>query len=87
MTPLRSNEAYISALQALIERWCDERKLHALSRLLPGYLPFDGLTDGWAGLYDALSSARAMGAEHFSSSDWDELDELVRAADRALHRR
>ena len=41
-----SNEEYFATLRGLIERWCDERKLGALSRLLPGYPSMNGLTDG-----------------------------------------
>jgi hypothetical protein len=48
-----SDEEYFVALRALIERWCDQRKLGALSRLLPGYLSSNGLTDGWANLYES----------------------------------
>ena len=82
-----SHEEYFVALRQLIERWCDERNLGALSRLLPGYMAFNGLTDGWASLHDALKSVRALGHEEFSATDWDMLNELVRGAEQAVYRR
>jgi hypothetical protein len=42
------SEEFFGDLRVLVERWCDERKLGALSRLLPGYLSMSGLTGGWA---------------------------------------
>jgi hypothetical protein len=82
-----SNEEYFAALRALIERWCDQRKLGALSRLLPGYLSLNGLTDGWANLYESLKSTRGLGYEAFSAADWDLLNELIRGAEKAVYRR
>ena len=34
----------------LIEKWCDERRLDALAQILPAYLAFNGLADGWGEL-------------------------------------
>jgi hypothetical protein len=81
-----SNEEYFAALRELIERWCDERKLGALSRLLPGYLSMNGLTDGWANLYEALKATCAIGHEAFNPTDWDMLNELIRGAERIVYR-
>jgi hypothetical protein len=83
----RSNEEYFAALRGLVERWCDERNLRALSRLLPGYLSMNGLTDGWTNLYEALKLTRALGHEAFSPTDWDMLNELIRGAERIVYRR
>jgi ubiquinone/menaquinone biosynthesis C-methylase UbiE len=47
MKDYHSNDEFFAALRALIDRLCDERRLAALARLLPAYLAFDGLTDGW----------------------------------------
>jgi hypothetical protein len=66
---------------------CDERKLRALSRVLPGYLALNGLTDGWANLYESLKSARALGHDAFSHADWDTLNELIRGAETIVYRR
>jgi hypothetical protein len=38
------------------DRLCDERRLAALARLLPAYLAFDGLADGWNELLNALKA-------------------------------
>ena len=61
----------------LIERWCDERGLDALAQILPAYLGFNGLTDGWADLASALKAARGQGAKAFSQTDWDILNDLI----------
>jgi hypothetical protein len=82
-----NHDEYLVALRQMIERWCDDRKLAALSRVLPGYLSLNGLTDGWANLYDALKSARALGHEAFSHSDWDLLNDLIGWTERIVYRR
>src|ERR1700743_155442 len=56
----QSNEEFLAVLRMLVERWCDERRLDALARILPGYLAFNGLTDGWGELSNALKATRAL---------------------------
>lgn len=87
MKDYASNEEFFRDLRALVERWCDERKLSALSRLLPGYLSYNGLADGWADLLESLKSARALGHEALSSKDWDTLKDLIHASEAAVYRR
>lgn len=82
----RSNEELFSALRAMIDRWCDDRRFGPLSTLLPGYLAFNGLTDGWATLYESLWSLRAYGPDSFSESDWELIHDLTVVADKAAHR-
>jgi hypothetical protein len=87
MARFRSNEDFFVALKQQIERWCDERRLRELALLLPGYTTFFGLTDDWARLYEALKATRALGRERFSDTDWQLLNDLVSAAERAVFRR
>jgi hypothetical protein len=86
MKDYKSNEEFFRDARALIDRWCDERKLGALSRLLPAYLAMNGMTDGWATLYEGLKNTRALGHEAFSPQDWATLNNLIHAAERVLHR-
>ena len=86
MSGFQTNEEFGAAVRSLIERWCDERRLPALARLLPGYVSFNGLTDGWHHLADALRSARALGHDAFDAKDWDVLNDLIHAAEMALAR-
>ena len=86
MTTFNSNEEFFNALRDLIYRWCDERRLQPLSRLLPGYLAFNGLTDGWGQLLAGLVLARSIGADRFTESDWAILSDLISAAGQAIHR-
>jgi hypothetical protein len=55
----QSNEEFFADLRSLIDWWCDERRLDALSLILPGYLAFNGRTDGWHLLHDNLKATRA----------------------------
>ena len=87
MRTYRSNDEFFADLKSLIERWCDERKLGALSVLLPGYVSLNGLTDGWANVYEALKATRALGRDAFSSSDWDMLNDLIHASEAIVYRR
>jgi hypothetical protein len=54
MKDFQSNEEFFAALRALIHRLCDEHRLVPLGRLLPAYLAFNGLSDGWNELFNAL---------------------------------
>lgn len=87
MKEFRSNEEFFADLRALVERWCDERRLSALSKLLPGYLSINGLTDGWANLYVSLKATRELGHDAFSPTEWDTLNDLIHAAERVVYRR
>ena len=86
MKDIHSSEEFFAVLRILIERWCDQRRLEALAKILPAYLAFNGLTDGWSELSNALAATRGLGYEAFSETDWDTLRDLIRATD-ALHRR
>ena len=79
-----SNQEFMTALRTLIDRWCDERKLGALSRILPGYLGFNGLTDGCYELLNSLKATRALGHEHFEPQDWDLLSDMISTVDQML---
>jgi hypothetical protein len=87
MTSFQSNEEFFAALLQLIEQWCDQRRIYVLARLLPGYTSFFGLTDDWARLYEALKDTRAIGREKFSVAEWELLNDLISAAERAVYRR
>ena len=50
MKDFNSNEEFLAVLRTLIEKWCDERRLDALAQILPAYLAFNGLADGWSEL-------------------------------------
>ena len=47
-------------LHDLIDGWCERRALRPLAAILPGYLAFNGLTDGWHELWRAVNNARSM---------------------------
>jgi hypothetical protein len=87
MKDFHTNEEFLTFLRVLIERWCDERRLDALAQILPAYLAFNGLTDGWGELSIALNAIRGLGYQTFNQTDWDALNDLIHATDLALHRR
>jgi hypothetical protein len=75
-----SNKLFFKALRELIDHWCDERRLQPLAHVLPGYLAFNGLTDGWADLYAGLVDARSVGPDCMTPADWTLLCDLIGAA-------
>jgi hypothetical protein len=86
MKDFQSNEEFFVALRALIHRLCDEHRLVPLGRLLPAYLAFNGLTDRWNELFNALKAIRGLGHQAFNAADWDTLNDLIHAADLATNR-
>jgi hypothetical protein len=47
-------------IKTLIDRWCDRHEYRALHIVLDAWLAFNGLSEGWASLRDALRSAYAL---------------------------
>ena len=84
---IATHEEFSPALLRLIDRWCDQRRLPALARLLPAYVGFNGLSDGWEELRSGLHAARALGIETVGEADWSILGDLIRATDAALAQR
>jgi hypothetical protein len=87
MRDFHSNDEFFTALRALIDGLCDERRLKPLARILPGYLAFNGLTDGWHELINALKAARGLGPDEFNPADWGTLNDLIHAAELAVSSR
>jgi hypothetical protein len=83
---VNSNEEFFGVLRALIEKWCDRRCLKALYRILGGYLGFNGLTDSWGDLRTALQDVRAFARNELTPDELKDVDDLIRAVDRALNR-
>ncbi len=81
-----SNEEFLGTLRALIEKWCDRRCFKALYRTLGPCLSFNGLTDGWSELHTALQDVRAFARTELTADELKDFDDLIRAADRALHK-
>ena len=80
---LASNREYMSAVRSLIDRWRAEGRSRPLERVEPAYSAFNGLTDGWADLRDALADA---GQYELPESERAKVRELIDAADRAIAR-
>ena len=87
MRDFHSNDEFFAALRALIDGLCDERRLKPLARILPGYLAFNGLTDGWHELINALKAARGLGPDEFNPADWGTLNDLIHTAELAVFSR
>jgi hypothetical protein len=53
----------MAALTSLIDKWCEQRRLRHLAAVLPSFIGFNGLTDGWAELRSGLRCAVGLGAD------------------------
>ncbi len=49
----------LANVSGLIDAWCERRELAPLARLLPAWTGNNGLTDGWAEVWEALRTVRA----------------------------
>ena len=87
MPTLKSNDEFFALLRSLIDEWCDRRCLKALHYILGPYLGFNGLTDAWGDLRVALQNVRALAKTELKTAELEEVDDLIRAVDRALARR
>lgn len=80
----QSNLDFMAELGLLIDHWCQQRRLRQLAAVLPSFVAFNGLTDGWAELSSGLKSAVALGWESLPDDEWERLQSLSRDADKAL---
>jgi hypothetical protein len=74
----------LADVSGLIDAWCDRRELRALARLLPAWLANDGLTDGWAGVLDALRTICADGS--LPGDEAIVVDRCIVAVESAVYR-
>lgn len=86
MAEITSSEDFFGALRSLIDSWCERRRLKALSRILPAYLGLDGLTDGWAGLLDALRNVRPLAKDELAEAEMETVGDVLTAASKAIYR-
>ena len=81
---MKYNAEFFGNLKMLIERWCDRRAFGPLARALPPYVAFNGMTDGWAGILDALEGVRAFNKDNLTEEEVAALADLIRAAEKAV---
>ncbi len=86
MTSKADNTAneFWAALRSLVDVWCERRCLPALSRILPSYLSFNGMTDGWGELHIALKNIIALHRDELTREELNVVEDLKRATDRIL---
>jgi hypothetical protein len=80
----KSNVDFFAVLRGLIEHWCDRRCLKALLHVLPGYLSFNGMTDGWSELRNAIVQVRAFARDEITGDELEAVSDLIAAVDRLL---
>jgi hypothetical protein len=84
--PFTDNAQLFSAIQTLVEGWCDRRCLKALRAILRGYPLSSPFTDGWGDLLIALQDVRAFAQSELNDAERATVDECIRAVDWAVHR-
>jgi len=82
MTEFASNAEFLAAIRKLIDEWCDRRSLKPLAFVLPAYLGFNGLGDGWGELRIALNAVRSLGHEAIPPHEFQIVIDLLSAIDR-----
>jgi hypothetical protein len=73
-------------LERLIDAWCERRDLRPLAILLPAYTSNNGLTDGWAGLMDALRTLRAVGPRRLPEDEQFEVERILQLVEKMVYR-
>ena len=84
---VQSNQDFMAALRLLLDNWCDQRRYRHLAAVLPSFVAFNGLTDGWEELSSGLKTAVGLGAEGVPADEWHTLQGLSREAESALSSR
>jgi hypothetical protein len=71
----------------LVEAWCDRRCLAALRWALSGWPLANNLTDDWQTFMNAMKNVRAYASPQLTDTEREMVDDLIRAAERAVYRR
>ena len=83
--PIRSEEPF-AVLHKLVREWCDRQCLEALSQVLPAYLVFNGQTDAWSRLYEALRTVQSLARYELTDEELEKVSNLISLASRVLVR-
>jgi len=83
--PIRSEEPF-AVLHKLVREWCDRQCLEALGQVLPAYLAFNGLTETWSRLYDALRNVQSLARYELTDEELEKVGNLILVASRVLVR-
>ena len=81
-----SNEEFFAALRSLIDGWCERRALPVLAAILPSFVSFNGMTDGWGELLFALKDVIAFHSDRLTPTEQDTVTDLRRVVERVLRR-
>ncbi|MHB1157229.1 MAG: hypothetical protein ACYC26_10370 [Phycisphaerales bacterium] len=76
----------VDKLGVVIDAWCERRALKPLSKLLPGWLAVNGLTDGWEILRQSLRHTRAMCREELTVEELTIIARAIAEIDQSLDR-
>ena len=60
----------------LIDGWCARRALHPLHTMLGAYLGFNGLTDDWVNLWQAVNNLRGLSDRDLTEGEREKVSEL-----------
>ena len=72
-------------MRVLVEAWCDRRCLYPLSIVLPAYVSFNGLTDGWGELLSALKRIDLSNAS-LTVDECETIQRQIRLCNAAVRR-
>jgi len=72
----------IVGLQQLIDRWCGQRRIIPLVRLLPAYIAYDDRPHAWIALCEALKDTQSLGPSAFNEAEWKKIKELIVATQK-----
>ena len=86
MKDIADNAEFFAILRRLIDAWCERRALRPLAVVLGPYLAFDGMTDTWGNLLNALKLVSARYHMDISESELDSVKDLIRAAEPVVYR-
>jgi hypothetical protein len=81
-----SAEIFHKSLTALVDSWCERRRLPALRFILQGYPMSSGLTDDWTNLLKALEDVRAFAHNELTEEEAKTVGELIGFVSRIAYR-
>jgi hypothetical protein len=84
--PYQTPEAFFATLRSLIDAWCERRELRVLALILPSFVAFNNMTDGWEEIMHALKNLVAFRRDDLTPAELETMANLRQAIDDAFNR-
>ncbi len=83
---MNGSRQILDSVAALVDAWCDERKLRCLRFVLQAFPLTSGVTDNWDELAKQLRNVETFCKDDLADEELSQVRELARDVEKMVHR-